>query len=344
VTYRLTKRARGSHTGAPAIRRVLVAVTNAARESLMFEPGRPVVVGVSGGADSLCLLHSMVRLERLLRVKTICFHFDHGLRDSSAADAAYVRRQARTLGAPFVLRSARAGPQPGESVEAWARSARYEAMRAVADDCGAGAMAVAHTADDQAETVLIALLRGGGLDAVKGMEPVTRPLVRPLLGVSRDETEAFCRALRLRPRRDPMNEDRALLRAAVRHDVLPLLERAVGRDVRATVARTASLLADDAAYLDLLAREAAGATVRAEQRGVRLDAVALHELPRPIARRVVRRALYDLGLLPELAHIDAVVDLAAGRAGRRMELPQGLLARRDREYVRVLRPSPGRSH
>lgn len=308
----------------------------------MFEPGRPVVVGVSGGPDSLCLLHAMARLERLFRVEVVCFHFDHRLRAGSARDVAYVRRQARALGVPFALRTARDAPARGRSVEAWARTERYGAMRAVAEDVG-GVMAVAHTADDQAETVLIALLRGGGLEAVKGMEVVTRPLVRPLLEVTREETEAFCRSLGLRPRRDPMNQDRAMLRPAVRHDVLPLLADAARRDVRATLARTATLLADDAAYLDRLAREAAEAAVLRDREGVRVDAAALEALPRPIGRRVVRHVLYDLGVLPERAHVDAVLDLCAGPPGRRADLPRGLLARRARDYVHLFRPSPGHS-
>jgi tRNA(Ile)-lysidine synthase len=334
----------GSHAlrKPPAVARVLGKVTEAVRRHSMFEPGRPVVVAVSGGPDSLCLLHSLVRLERLLRVRTVCFHFDHGLRPGSGADAAYVRRQARALGVPFVLRRAASRPARGQSVEAWARTERYEAVTSVVEDLGAGAAAVGHTADDQAETVLLALVRGGGLEALAGMRPVSRPIVRPLLDVTQEETEAFCRALRLRPRRDPMNQDRALLRPAIRHDVLRALGRAVGRDVRPTIARTAALLAEDARLLTELGREAAR-EVRVEDgdAGVVLRADLLRALHPALAGRVVRDALYSLGVLPELAHVDAVLALASARRGSRANLPGALLAAREGEYVHLF--ASGRS-
>jgi len=309
----------------------------------MFEPGRPVVVAVSGGPDSLCLLHSIVRLASLLRVRTVCFHFDHGLRTESAADAAYVRRQARSLGVPFVQRHALTSPGRGDSVEAWARRERYEALSAVVEEVGAGAAALGHTADDQAETVLLALVRGGGLEAIAGMRPVTRPVVRPLLDVTRDETEAFCRSLSLRPRRDSMNEDRSLLRPALRAEVLPSLLRALGRDVRPAIARSAALLAADADLLSLLSRDAEREVVAGDGDDVLLHAARLRSFPPPLAGRVVRDVLYGVGVLPELAHVDAVLALAGSRRGSRANLSGGLLAVREREYVRVSRggTSPG---
>lgn len=332
--------------------RVLERVTAAVRAHAMVEPGRTVVVAVSGGADSLCLLHAMVRLRRLLRVRVACFHFDHRLRAGSERDAAYVRGQARRLGVPFVLRRADSGPARGESVEAWARTARYQALFEVVEETTAVAAAVGHTADDQAETVLMALLRGGGLEALTGMEPVSPPVVRPLLGVSRAETEAFCRALRLRPRIDPMNDDPSYLRVAIRRDILPLVSERAGRDVRQAVVRTAGLLRQDARLLERLASEAAEAVVVRDPGPPsgppegppvrRLRAEALAALPRPLAGRVVREALLDLGCVPEAAHVAAVLDLAGNRTGARATLPGGLLARRETGYVALSRPSPGR--
>lgn len=307
----------------------------------MFEPNGRVVVAVSGGPDSICLLHSLVRLRRLFRIELAAFHFDHRLRRGSERDAAYVEGQCRKLGLPFMLRHARTKPAKGESVEAWARTVRYEALTDVLEELGGGVAAVAHTADDQAETVLMALLRGGGLEALAGMRPVTRPVVRPLLDVTREETTAFCRALRLRPRRDPMNQDPAYMRAAVRARVIPLLEQRLGRGVRQTLIRTGMLLAEDADLLETLAHEAAGRVVEPVAGGRLLRVDALRGLPRPLAARVVRRELLGLGVLPETQSIDAVLDLAEGRPGRRADLRGGLSARREREYVRLSRPSPG---
>src|SRR2546427_1792684 len=238
-----------------------------ARRHGMFEAKSRVVVAVSGGPDSLCLLHSLVRLKRLLRIEPVCFHFDHRLRPGSDADARYVRSQAQRLGVPYMVREADSKPRKGESVEAWARGVRYEALSAVVEELGGGVAAVGHTADDQAETVLLALLRGGGLEAIAGMSPVGRPIVRPLLETTREDTVAFCRALRLRPRRDPMNEDPSFMRAAIRTRVVPELERRVDRGVGGALSRTASLLRRDADFLDRLAREAEREVVQTQAAG-----------------------------------------------------------------------------
>ena len=323
-----------------SVTRVLQDVTRMIRRHRMLEPGSTVVVAVSGGPDSLCLLHAMVRLQRLLRVEPVCFHFDHHLRPGSASDAAYVRGQARKLGVPFVLREAHSTPNRGASVEAWARTVRYEALAAAAEEQG-GVAAVGHTADDQAETVLLALLRGGGLDAVSAMKPVTRPVVRPLLETTREQTEAFCRALRLRPRRDPMNEDPAYLRVGIRDGVIPLLEERLGRNVRSSLARSAALLERDAGFLEGLAAEATSEVMAGRKDGtVELHAKALRDLPEALSTRVVRTALLEAGLAPAAAHIQSVLTLSTSRPGSRVLLGKGLLAERGREYVRLSRPSP----
>jgi len=327
----------------PEVARVLHRVAATMRVHHMAEPGSLVLAAVSGGPDSLCLLHALFRLRRLLGIEVACFHFDHALRPGSEGDLAFVREEAGRLGVAFASDRAVDGPASGDSVEAWAREARYAALRAAAARLGAGAIATGHTLDDQAETVLMACLRGGGIDAVSGIAPVAGGVVRPLLDVRRDETEAFCRALGLAPRRDPMNEDVAFLRVALRDRVLPAIERAAGREVAEPLARTARLLREDARFLDAVAADAATA-VRAsfDGEGVGLRAQALNELPSPIASRVVRGALADAGSPGEAAHVAAVLDLAAGRPGRRAALSAGLLARRDREYVRLFHRSGGR--
>jgi tRNA(Ile)-lysidine synthase len=337
----------------PAVARVLGKITATARRTEMFLPGELVVVACSGGPDSLCLLHSMVRLRRLLRVKVACFHFDHALREGSEADADYVRRRADGLEVPFVLRRATSKPGKGESVEAWARTVRYEALREVVEELGGGVAAVGHTMDDQAETILMALLFGGGLRGLGGMAEIDRPIVRPLLDVTRDETEAFCRSLGLRPRRDPMNEDPARTRVAIRR-LVPMLEEQVGRGIRAAVVRTGRQLREDATFLEvLIAADAAGLECSEVSRpvdrwgvgrhadgGVELSIDRLERLSLPMRTRLLRRVLYDLGVRVERAHVDAVLDLLEGRPGRRVHLPGGLLAVRTREYVRLARPSP----
>jgi tRNA(Ile)-lysidine synthase len=315
-------------------------VAAAARKHGMFEPDSQVLVAVSGGPDSLCLLHSLVRLRRLLLISPVAFHFDHKLREGSELDGGYVRRQASSLSVSFVLRAAGSKPTRGQSVEAWARAARYEAMAEVLEELGGGVAALGHTADDQAETVLMALVRGGGLESISAMSPVTGSIVRPLLDVTREETVAFCRALGLRPRRDPMNEDPAYLRVALRTRAIPMIEKALGRNVRGTLARTAALLRQDAELLDGLARQAGQDVLSRSEHGIDLRTEPLRRLPAPLAGRVVRHALLELGALPETKGVEALLALASGRPGQEVSLPGGLLARRARGYLRLSRPSP----
>ncbi len=303
------------------------------------------MVAVSGGPDSVCLLYALTEARRLLKIRPICVHVDHRLRPDSAEDARYVRRQAERLSVPFVLERADSRPGAGESIEAWARGVRYAALADVAARCRAAAVAVGHTADDQAETVLLALIRGGGLEAVSAMAPATPwdtasgavRIVRPLLAVTREETEACCRALGLRPRQDPHNRDPAFLRVAVRSRAIPALEESLGRPVREALARTASHLREDAELLDALAEEASGRVVRGTADGLSLRAARLSTLPGPLASRVVRRALYGIGVLPTAETVSAVLDLAAGRPGRQVSLADGASARRDRDAVRLSR-------
>jgi tRNA(Ile)-lysidine synthase len=321
-----------------------------------LDPGITVLVACSGGPDSVCLLHVLARLRRLFRIRLAVFHFDHRLRRGSSEDARYVGRQARRLGLPFVLREAEGRPARGQSVEAWARLARYAALTQAATQSGADRAAVGHTLDDQAETVLLGLVRGGGLEALAGMAPVAKlpPLgltaVRPLLETTREEVEGFCRALRLRPRQDPTNRDPAFLRNRIRRQVLPVLEQRLDRNVRRTLARTAEHVRADSAYLESLASHAAKGVTTVEEGELRLDAEGLAALPAPVGARVVRQAVRlaaavggEWGPDPGAAHVRGVLDLAASRPRKQLDLPGGLLAVRTREYVRIVRASPDRA-
>jgi tRNA(Ile)-lysidine synthase len=337
---------------------VLERVTKTARAHDMFRPGETVLVCVSGGPDSVCLLECLVRLRRLFRIRLEVFHLDHALRPASTDDAAYVRRLAARHGLPVHVLVAGSAPRRGRSVEAWARSERWRAEDEVARAIGATVVAVGHTLDDQAETVLLNLVRGTGLEGLGGIAPRSggdaeagggrRVRVQPLIEVERAEVEAFCRALRLRPRRDPMNDDTRLLRAAIRHEALPAIERAVGRDVKGPIVRTAENLRADRRELDRLAwRAHSGICDGTPGRDVRFDAAGLLGLSDALARRVIRLGVHDLVSSDAAAPwtkdaIDAVLDLARGRPGRRRDLPNGSTAVRERGYVRVsfAPPSP----
>ncbi|HEX6331870.1 MAG TPA: tRNA lysidine(34) synthetase TilS [Actinomycetota bacterium] len=334
-------------TRPPAVARVLERVAKTARAHGMFEPGDTVLACVSGGPDSMCLLYSLWHLRRLFRIRLEVFHFDHRLRPDSSTDAVYVERVAERLKLPYHLRVAEDAPGKGESVEAWAVVRRGTGAHVVRTSAGASVMAEGHTLDDQVETVLLNLFRGSGLEGISGLWPGTRKsgVVQPLIEVERSEVEAFCRALHLRPRRDPTNLDPRHLRNVIRHEVIPAIERATGRNIRAPIARSADLLRADRLELYAAGVEAMHRIVTEEEGETRFDANELASLPRPLASRVVRLALYRVLSLDDVApwskkSVDAVLDLAAGRPGRRRDLAHGLKARRERGYVSVSRTSP----
>jgi tRNA(Ile)-lysidine synthase len=328
----------------PAVARVLTQVTATVRTRKLAEPGDLVLAAVSGGPDSVCLLYSLWYLRRLLKVRVEVFHFDHRLRPDSAKDAEYVHRVSDRLGLPFHLREAEDAPRKGESVEAWASVARLNAANDVRRAIGGVAIAEGHTLDDQAETVLLNLVRGSGLDGLSGIAPGGRSsaIVQPLIDVTHADVEAFCRALHLRPRRDPMNEDRRYLRVAIRRDLLPQLESAVGRGAKATLARTADNVRADRDELVAATLAASHGVVEGVREGdVRFHAANLRALSPAMASRVVRFGVYNVMATDEhpwsRAAIEAVIDLAKGRPGRRRDLPNGRVARRTRTHVVVTR-------
>jgi tRNA(Ile)-lysidine synthase len=321
----------------PTVARVLGRVTETAREHGMFAPDDLVLVWVSGGPDSVCLLESLVRLRRLLRIRLAVFHMDHRLRPDSGDDARYVRRLADRHRVPFHLAQAERGPTRGASVELWARSQREAAADRIAREIGATRYADGHTLNDQAESVLMGLVLGWGPEGMQGIAPVNGLLVRPLLDVARTEVEAFCRALGLRPRHDPTNDDTRFLRNAIRLKAIPAIERATNRSVIPTFARTGRLLERETRALFELAGEHVDRVYRPRADGFALVAKPLLDLPMALAARVVRRAFQRADMAWDQPSIDRVLDLAAGRPGRRADLVAGSSSRRVKSSVIVER-------
>ena len=206
----------------------------------LLAPGRPVLVLLSGGRDSVCLLDLAVRIAGVAQVTAL--HCNYGLRDAADADAAFCAALCERLGVRLHVRR----PERGAgNLQAWARDARYAAARELA----AGDIAAGHTASDQAETVLYRLAASPGRRALLGMRERDGQLVRPLLGVTRAETAAHCRARGLDWVEDASNADPAFARGRVRHSLLPAL-RSIHPAAEANVLRTLALLRDEADVLD----------------------------------------------------------------------------------------------
>ncbi|NDC11261.1 MAG: tRNA lysidine(34) synthetase TilS [Actinobacteria bacterium] len=259
---------------------------------------------VSGGADSLALL----LLARLSGATTTAWHVDHSLRDGSQHEFARVRDIAATLGVE--ARSCTVVVEPGANLEARARAARYAVLP---PDVLTG-----HTADDQAETVLINLLRGSGTAGLAAM----RHDQRPLLGLRRSETRALCAELGVEPLHDPMNDDEAFQRVRVRKDVLPLLNDVARRDMVEVLVRQAELLRDDDDLLNELAT-----TIDVH------DAKALAAAPLALARRAIRRWLAH-PLPPDSATVDRVLSVARGDTAG-CEIGNGRQVRRSRQRLEI---------
>jgi tRNA(Ile)-lysidine synthase len=258
--------------------------------------GRTVTCAVSGGPDSMTLL----ALASAAGCVVTAVHVDHGLRPGSAAEAAIVEAAARRFGATF--RAETIQVEPGANLEARARAARWAVL-------GPDAL-TGHTADDQAETMVLNLLRGGALNGLSGM----RPANHPLLALRRAETHRLCGELGLQVVDDPSNRSAAHLRNRVRASLMPLLDDLAARDLVPVLARQADLWRDDADLLDSLA---AGIDPT--------DARALSAAPLPLARRAVRRWL-TAEHPPDLATVARVLAVARGDAvacevgdGRRVE-------------------------
>jgi tRNA(Ile)-lysidine synthase len=259
-------------------------------------PGSKVTLAVSGGADSMALLVLAVAAG----CHAVAVHVDHGLRPDSDKEADVVAEATRRFGVPF--QAQRAQVAAGPNLEARAREARYAALPS---DVLTG-----HTADDQAETILLNLVRGAGLEGLAGM----RPARRPLLALRRAETRELCHGVGVAWVEDPTNTSPVHRRNRIRHELIPLLDDIAERDLVPVVARQAVLLREDADLLDELA-----ATIDVS------DARALATAPRPLARRAVRRWL-DRGHPPDSATVERVLAVARGETraceiggGRRVE-------------------------
>lgn len=294
-----------------------------------------VLVALSGGADSLALAAATAFEAQRCGLHAGAVIVDHQLQEGSAGVAATAAAQATKLGlAPVIIERVSVAAENGP--EADARAARYDAFTRIAASSGAQAILLAHTLNDQAETVLLGLARGAGATSIVGMTPVSRGLsstegayrnLRPFLGITRAQTEQACADQGLQAWNDPHNTDRGYARVRIRHDVLPVLETELGPGISESLARTAAHLQDDAEVLDALAKQAWCETW--VETGVQAKVLAEH--PRAIRTRVLKAAAEraELGALTS-AHIDAIDLLMTNWHGQAaLDVPGGTVARVD---------------
>ena len=261
-----------------------------------------VVVGVSGGADSVALLSLLARLRPSWRLTLYVVHVDHQLRAESSEDAAFVQELAARLNVPAVIKRRNVATlcrREGWSLEDGARRIRYQCFVEAAAEYSAGVVALAHTADDQAETVLMRLLRGSGLTGLGGI-PVMRELqgiriVRPLLQCWRSEIAAYLAGMGLTYREDASNADHRFVRNRIRHELLPALSRDYNPNIKAALVQLAGQSRVDHGYLQSAVRRYWKRVARASRGGdVSLKLPALARQPEALQRELLREALRQI--------------------------------------------------
>lgn len=316
----------------------MVEIRSAIRSELSkCAAGDVVLVACSGGADSLALSYAVAKEAEKLALKVVGITIDHQLQNESGNQAQSVVEQFRSMG----ISTSEIIPvtvEVTDGMEASARRVRYQALDEAADKYGARWIFLGHTRDDQAETVLLGLARGSGTRSLSGMAPAMGRYVRPILGITREQTQAACEEVGLKPWQDPHNQDRRYLRVRVRLEALPALEESIGPGVNAALARSAALLRDDADALDEWARRELQ-----DLDANSMDISRLADLPRGVRTRVIRMGIYKAGA-PQGSvtadHVAAVESLVTSWHGQgEVSLPGGVKARRLSGRLSLLPPT-----
>lgn len=340
------------------------------RRHNLIPSGETVVVGVSGGADSVCLLHLLAKWQQKLGIKLNVAHLDHQLRGAeSEEDAQYVIRLAGSLDVPVTIGRRDVNDYRDErncSLEEAARELRYDFLAAVAEDVGAERVVVGHTRDDQVETILLHILRGAGTAGLRGIKPCS-PLVsgshschsdgspsaagtdparqspllaiRPLLEVSREETLRYCQQHRLEPRSDSSNLSLAFLRNRLRLELLPLLKK-YNPAIDKALLRLAEIADADVSFIEQQTLQMWDSVAREQGEVICLDKKKVASLPLALQRQLIRLAIARISGNTrdiEANHIEAVRGLVSGPRGKSASLPHPLICRSEYKEIVISR-------
>jgi tRNA(Ile)-lysidine synthase len=328
---------------------MLDQVKKTIKQYRMLTPGDRVLVAVSGGVDSVVLLYALRELQKSEKLSLAVAHFDHAIRTDSAADAEFVKKLARSLKLRYYSERADVPAYAKAqklSLEVAARTLRYQFFERIAKAHDFKKIALGHTLNDQAETLLMRLLRGAGLEGLSGIPPV-RPsgeltYIRPLIECTRDQIVAFAQAHKLSWREDPTNYDTTIMRNKIRHELIPILKE-YNPKVLEALGRTARLLAQAAHVLDCQAEQALATLIASESaQGLALDLKGLLELPEYLQALVLRRAIARVNPLcePEAAHIEALLRWISRRGAGELHLPAGVrVLRRHSHLIVTARPA-----
>ena len=314
----------------------------------LIAPGDTVLMGVSGGADSLCLFLLLQKLYRDSDVELAVMHINHHLREDAAEDAAFVQQICADAGVRCVVRDVDVEgymqTHRVSSTEEAARILRYDAFWAYLDELPKAPekkkLAVAHTLNDNAETVLHHLFRGSGLKGLGGMQPKRDALIRPLLSVSRSEVEEYLRSCGQVWRTDSTNEGDDYARNRIRHHILPLAEKEVNAQAAEHIHAAAGQLSAAEDFICASLQAAYDQVVTQQADGIRMDRAGFLALHPYLQERLALRCMQEVsGCARDITarHVRIFLGLFALPCGKMLDLPHGLFAHRRREYIELLR-------
>ncbi|WIF95661.1 tRNA lysidine(34) synthetase TilS [Caminicella sporogenes] len=296
----------------------------------LIEKGEKIVIGVSGGPDSICLLHLLWRIRNEYDLKLFVVHLNHQFRGSEAEeDAEYVKKFSDNLGIKpyiFSIDIASYSKKKGITFEEAGREWRYRLFDDVAKKEGASKIAIAQNKNDQAETILMRLMRGAGLEGLTAIDyKRNEKIIRPLLNITRREIENYCLYYKLNPRIDKTNLETIYTRNKIRLELIPYIEKNFNSNIIDTLCRTADILRDDRDYLNKMTNEIFNEISQICNNGISLDTNKFRTLHISMQRRVIRKAIEKLkGNLKEigLVHIEKVIELVKNyKVGLRSDLP-----------------------
>lgn len=309
-----------------------------------------ILVAVSGGPDSVALLHILFPLQRKKGLTLVAAYINHGLRPAeSEQEESFVRSLCRDLCVPFENVQVDVRGYAGQkriSLEHAARDLRYKALREIAVRHKASLIAVAHTADDQAEEILIRLLRGSGMKGLSGMRNRSGDIIRPLLSLDKETLLHYLDDNKISFCIDSSNTDMRFVRNRVRHSLIPFLEKSFEPGIRRALCKTANSLAEDEKLLDYLTEKSlnqvlisTGHSCELVEQAVRIDRNKFTELPVALQRRTIEKLLWQLQCRAKYHHIVKIIEAAGhGRTGTEIHLTQGLRVGVQREYLEFLYP------
>lgn len=309
-------------------------IKNIILQNNLVKKGQTVACAVSGGADSMALLHILKKLSKVLHFTLYCLHMEHGIRgEESKKDAEFVRSQCELIGVPCFVMHADVLTRAKEkkyTVEAAAREERYAFFDSMSKSLNIDKIALAHHMDDQAETALINLLRGAGIKGFTAMEMVREPnIIRPLLNVRKDEILDYVRDEKIPFVVDSTNEDTRYIRNRIRKILVPAIKM-INPGFTSVLMRLLDILREDEAALNQLSKEAYNTCVEADGKSVRIKCETLEKQPKAVKRRIIRIALNEsFGLKDiEYKHIEDILKLSERqKTGKSIDIKNHLVAR-----------------